>query len=78
MKENKNQEKHMVRRIDKINYYLNIAKTVAERSTCLRKFVGCVIVNNDEIIATGYNGAPRGRKNCNELGYCSKKKFFQS
>ncbi len=66
----------MVRRIDKINYYLNIAKTVAERSTCLRKFVGCVIVNNDEIIATGYNGAPRGRKNCNELGYCSKKKFF--
>ena len=63
-------------RIDKVNYYLNIAETVAERSTCLRKHVGCVIVNNDEIIATGYNGAPRGRKNCIDLGYCSKKKFF--
>lgn len=66
----------MVQRIDKINYYLNIAKTVAQRSTCLRKYVGCVIVNNDEIISTGYNGAPRGRKNCNELGFCSKKKYF--
>ena len=63
-------------RIDKINYYLNIAETVAERSTCLRKHVGCVIVNNDEIISTGYNGAPRGRINCIDLGYCSKKKFF--
>lgn len=66
----------MKQRIDKINYYLNIAKTVAERSTCLRKNVGCVIVNNDEIISTGYNGAPRGRKNCIDLGYCCKKKFF--
>lgn len=63
-------------RIDKVNYYLNIAKTVAERSTCLRKQVGCVIVNNDEIISTGYNGAPRGRKNCTDLGYCCKKKLF--
>ena len=66
----------MEQRIDKVNYYLNIAKAVADRSTCLRKHVGCVIVNNDEIISTGYNGAPRGRKNCNELGYCTKKKFF--
>ena len=48
-------------RIDKNNYYLDIAKSVAERSTCLRKKVGCVIVNNDEIISTGYNGAPRGK-----------------
>ena len=54
----------MTNRIDKTNYYLNVAKTVADRSTCLRKKVGCIIVNNDEIIATGYNGAPRGRKNC--------------
>ena len=61
-------------RIDKNNYYLDIAKSVAERSTCLRKKVGCVIVNNDEIISTGYNGAPRGRKNCIDLGYCVKKK----
>ena len=63
----------MEKRIDKINYYLNIAKSVAERSTCLRKKAGCVIVNHDEIIATGYNGAPRGRKNCLDLGYCTRK-----
>ena len=63
-------------RIDKINYYLDIAKSVAERSTCLRKKVGCVIVNNDEIIATGYNGAPRGRKNCIDIGFCTKTKQF--
>lgn len=64
------------KRVDKINYYLNIAETVASRSTCLRKKYGSVIVNNDEIIATGYNGAPRGRKNCIDLGYCIKKKLF--
>lgn len=63
-------------RVDKINYYLNIAKAVAQRSTCLRKKIGCVIVNNDEIISTGYSGAPRGRKNCIDVGYCCKKKFF--
>ena len=66
----------MVQRIDKINYYLNVAEAVADRSTCLRKKVGCIIVNNDEIIATGYNGAPRGRKNCIDLGFCTKKKLF--
>lgn len=57
-------------RKDKINYYLDIAKAVSERSTCLRRQYGCVIVNNDEIVSTGYNGAPRGRKNCIDLGYC--------
>lgn len=66
----------MAERIDKINYYLNVAQAVADRSTCLRKKVGCIIVNNDEIIATGYNGAPRGRKNCIDLGFCTKKKLF--
>ena len=66
----------MKQRIDKINYYLNVAEAVADRSTCLRKKVGCIIVNNDEIIATGYNGAPRGRKNCIDLGFCTKKKLF--
>ena len=66
----------MEKRIDKINYYLNIAETVAQRSTCLRKKSGAVIVNHDEIVSTGYSGAPRGRDNCIELGYCSKKKFF--
>lgn len=57
-------------RIDKINYYLDIAQTVAERSTCLRKCFGAVIVKNDTIISTGYNGAPRGRKNCSDLKTC--------
>ena len=66
----------MEERIDKINYYLNIAKSVADRSTCLRKKSGTVIVNHDEIISTGYSGAPRGRDNCIDLGYCCKKKFF--
>ena len=66
----------MEKRIDKDNYYLNIAETVAERSTCLRKKVGCVIVNHDEIISTGYNGAPRGRKNCIDIGFCTKKKLL--
>lgn len=64
------------KRKDKINYYLDIAKAVAKRGTCLRKNYGCIIVKNDEIIATGYSGAPRGRKNCIDLGYCCKKKYF--
>ena len=59
-------------RIDKENYYLDIAETVAERATCLRKCYGAIIVRNDEIIATGYNGAPRGRKNCVDLNHCTR------
>ena len=59
-------------RIDKENYYLDIADTVSERSTCLRRCYGAIIVQNDEIISTGYNGAPRGRKNCMDLGYCTR------
>ena len=57
-------------RIDKTNYYLDIAETVAERATCIRRNFGAVIVKNDEIISTGYNGAPRGRANCTDLGKC--------
>lgn len=57
-------------RTDKVNYYLDIAETVAERSTCLRRHYGAIIVHEDEIISTGYNGAPRGRKNCADLGRC--------
>lgn len=57
-------------RPDKIRYYLDIATTVAERSTCMRRKYGAVIVKNDEILSTGYNGAPRGRANCHELGHC--------
>lgn len=62
-------------RKDKINYYLDIAQTVLERSTCLRRQYGAIIVNNDEIISTGYAGAPRGRKNCCDLGYCIREKL---
>ena len=59
-------------RIDKENYYLDIAETVLERSTCMRRCYGAIIVNHDEIVSTGYNGAPRGRKNCADLGYCTR------
>lgn len=64
-----------MKRINKNNYYLDIAETTLERSTCIRRKWGAVIVKNDEIISTGYNGAPRGRKNCNELGYCMREKL---
>ena len=57
----------MTRR-DKINYYLDIAETVAERGTCLRRNFGAIIVNNEQIVSTGYVGAPRGRENCADLG----------
>ena len=57
-------------RIDKNNYYLDMAEAALERSTCLRRKWGAVIVKDDEIISTGYNGAPRGRKNCTDLGTC--------
>ena len=48
-------------RISKENYYLNIAQTVLERATCLRRVFGAIIVKNDEIISTGYKGAPQLR-----------------
>ena len=59
-------------RVSKENYYLDIAETVIERATCLRRCYGAIIVKNDEIISTGYNGAPRGRKNCVDLGRCAR------
>jgi len=59
-------------RQDKENYYLDIAETVMHRSTCKRRKYGAIIVLNDEIIATGYNGAPRGRKNCLDLAVCMR------
>ena len=64
-----------MQRIDKENYYLDIAETVAERSTCLRRCYGAIIVQHDEIISTGYNGAPRGRKNCADLGWCTRQEL---
>jgi len=57
-------------RRDKINYYLDIADAVSRRSTCIRRIYGAIIFKNDEIVATGYVGAPRGRKNCSDLGTC--------
>lgn len=57
-------------RIDKKNYYLDIAETVLERGTCLRRNFGAIIVKNDQIVSTGYVGAPRGRKNCIDMGRC--------
>ena len=65
----------MIERRDKINYYLDIAQTVAGRGTCLRRNYGAILVKNDEIISTGYTGAPRGRKNCIDLGYCMRVKM---
>jgi dCMP deaminase len=62
--------KAATRRVSKTDYYLNLAREVATRSTCLRRNFGAVIVNNDQIIATGYNGAPRGTVNCLDLGVC--------
>ncbi|MCC8076306.1 MAG: dCMP deaminase family protein [Clostridiales bacterium] len=64
----------MARR-DKINYYLDLADVVSQRGTCLRRRYGAVIVNNDEVISTGYVGAPRGRKNCTDLGYCIRQQL---
>ena len=65
----------MDQRMSKDKYYLNIADAVLDRSTCLRRKYGAIIVKNDEILSTGYNGAPRGRVNCSELGYCNREQL---
>ena len=62
----------MDQRMSKDKYYLNIADAVLDRSTCLRRKYGAIIVKNDEILSTGYNGAPRGRRNCVDMGYCTR------
>lgn len=62
----------MDKRKSKENYYLDIADSVLQRSTCLRRMYGAIIVRNDEIISTGYNGAPRGRINCTDAGRCAR------
>lgn len=62
-------------RRDKINYYLDLAEATLARGTCLRRNFGAVIVKNDEVISTGYVGAPRGRKNCCDLKYCTREKL---
>lgn len=60
-------------RVDKTNYYLDVAEVVSTRGTCLKNNYGSVIVKNDEIISTGYTGSPRGNNNCCDLGYCNRK-----
>lgn len=65
----------MDERRSKINYYLDIAETVTRRGTCLRKNFGAVIVKDDVIVSTGYNGAPRGRANCCDLKFCLRDKM---
>lgn len=62
-------------RRDKVNYYLDLAEMVSQRSTCLRKHYGAVIVNNDEVVSTGYVGAPRGRRNCSDIGRCIREEL---
>ena len=61
-------------RRDKTNYYLDIAEAALSRGTCLRRNYGAIIVNHDEVVSTGYVGAPRGRKNCCDLGECVREK----
>ena len=65
----------MVKRRDKHNYYLDIAETVLERGTCTRRNFGAIIVRNDEIVSTGYTGAPRRRKNCIDVGGCRREQL---
>lgn len=62
-------------RPEKDDYYLGIAEAVSKRSTCLRRKYGAVIVKNDEIIATGYNGSPRGEMNCCDKGTCKREEL---
>lgn len=69
------EEKNIIPRMSKDEYYLDIAKKVLQRSTCLRRRYGAVIVKNDEIVSTGYNGAPRNEVNCIELGVCEREKL---
>jgi len=64
----------MPKKIDKDNYYMKIAEAVSLKSTCLCVAIGCVIIKDDQIISTGYVGAPRKTKDCIELGYCIRRK----
>ena len=59
----------------KINYYLDIAEAILARGTCLRRNYGAIIVNNDEIVSSGYTGSPRGRQNCIDIGHCTRQKL---
>ena len=62
-------------RRDRENYYLDIAQAVLGRGTCLRRNFGAILVKHDQILSTGYAGAPRGRQNCCDLGTCLREKM---
>jgi len=62
-------------RVSEDQYYLNIAREVAARATCLRRRFGAVIVKNKQIISTGYCGAPRGTINCSDVGQCLREQL---
>lgn len=59
-------------RINKEDWYMEIAKVISLRSTCLRAHAGAIIVKNDAIISTGYSGSPRGDTNCCDKGICER------
>lgn len=67
-----NYRKGINMRPSKEEYYMNIAKAVSERSTCLRRKYGAIIIKDDAIVSTGYNGSYRGAPNCCDLGYCKR------
>jgi len=56
-------------------YFMEMAHLVAKRATCLRRSVGAVLIKDKHILATGYNGAPRGIKHCLDIGYCMREKL---
>jgi dCMP deaminase len=62
-------------RPSKDQYYLSIAREVCRRGTCLRRQYGAVIVNDDQIVSTGYAGAPRGVANCVDMGVCLRQQL---
>lgn len=62
-------------RVSKQQYYMNIAEEVSKRATCMSAHFGCLIVKDDQIISTGYNGAPRNTKDCYEIGFCLRRKL---
>ena len=70
--DNASEASESFQRLSKDEYYINIAKAVSKRSTCLKRQYGAVIINNDEIVSTGYNGSPRGEVNCCDIGICKR------
>lgn len=64
-----------IERVNKQQYYLDIAKIVLKRGTCIRRNYGAVIVKGDEIVSTGYTGSPRGETNCSDTGICIREKL---